>query len=177
MNIAPIGHTTGYNNSSNIMFGGSVHGIRLSDDAAKEITKITDALTGLVGKEKHSSVTPIGNKKAIYSKWLKSFEINIEDGKTKMIVSTFKNKLRSVFVTERNIPRGKDKIVKAFDIYCGCETAPDTTPAIRYTEYTIGKNAKGIYKKFKSGQKIPSSDSELIAKFLCSISEKIGLNK
>ena len=177
MNIAPVGYTTNFNSNKNIMFCGSIHGIKLSDDAAKEINKITNAVSGLIGKEKQTTVPKIGNKNAVYSKLLRSFEINIEDNKIKMLVSTFRNKLHSVFISERDIPKGKDKIVKAFDIYCGCETAPDPTPAIRYTEYTIGKNAKGVYKKFKSGQRIPNNDREMIAKFLNSISEKLGLNK
>ena len=83
MNITPIGN---YDKNNNVAFSAKINGITLPKKTADTINKLSSACTEVIGRETHLLKTPVGSTNATYSKWSKSFKVDVGDKSTLTVI-------------------------------------------------------------------------------------------
>ena len=168
MYVTSIGN---YNENSGIAFGANINGIKLPKKTADSINKLSSACKEVIGREIHLLKTPVGNTNATYSKWSRSFKVDVGD-KSTLTVITDKNKLHSIQATHFD---DKSGMVKSFYIYNGCKTAQNPVPCIQYAQHYPAKPFSGFDLSFEQESKINKKAAKLMEKLLDIINEKLGI--
>jgi len=168
MYITPIGN---YDKNNNVAFSAKINGITLPKKTADTINKLSSACREVIGRETHLLKTPVGSTNATYSKWSRSFNVDVGD-KSSLTVVTDKNKLHSIQATHLD---DKSGMVKSFYIYNGCKTAPNPVPCINYAQHYPCEPFSGFDLSFNQGSKISKKEGNLIVNLLSKINEKLGI--
>lgn len=168
MYITPIGN---YDKNNSIAFGAKINGIILPKNTADTINKLSSACKNVIGHETHLQKTAVGDSNATYSKWSRSFKVDVGE-KSTLTVITDKNKLHSIHTTHLD---DKSGMVKSLYVYNGCKTAPNPVPCIHYGQHYPAKPFSGFDLSFEQGSKINKKDGKLIEKLLNIINEKLGI--
>jgi len=156
-------------------FGAKIHDIEMPDAMADEINSIKKAASNLIGKEVHGQETSIGNKKAVYDKYLGCFNVDIDENAS-LMVNTYKNKLHSVAIHTTTKSNKGTAVVRTVHLYEGCPTAKDPIPSVYYAAHIAKQPMSGYSVKYKPGDEVSKAQGAAITNVLYDVATKLGLN-
>lgn len=158
----------------NTAFKANINGIHLPQKTKDEITLLSNELNKVIGHEVHHSETPIGTSKAIFSKWINAFRIDIDDD-TSVMVSTYLGKIHSFFLHHRRFDKEGRNVLSALDMYNGCKTAQNPVPHIKYSELIDHRILDKYDAAYEPNDTISAKDSKKIENLISIVSKKLGL--
>lgn len=173
MNITPI-NSSALKSRENTTFGAKINGISMPLKTAEKINKLKDAVKDVVGNEVHLRKVKIGEKEAVYTKWMRIFESKIDEN-SRLSVFTDKNKVKEINLNYKFTDKqGKEK-VHSFN-FCEENESVGNKTSISFFDCDIETLKLDNY-TYHDGEKMSKNIGKSIERLLDIIINKLGISK